>query len=121
MKIKSFWNRERKLLTTDQILAERKLLPRLKLMGYLFFGLSIASLLFIFLANESSTITPMIDETLNIPLLEDDTIDELDLNPFEVLNFYVISFIFAAIGAACLYITKIKKRQLFQENPLSKD
>ena len=119
MKIKSFWNREAKPLTPDQINIERKLLPRLKLMGYLFFALSIASLLFVIFMNEASS--PLVDEVLDIsyvnPAIGDEGADSLELSPLEVLNFYVVSLIFASLGAVCFYFAKIKKRELFLEIP----
>lgn len=121
MKIKNFWNREPKPLTQDQLLIERKLMPRLKLMGYLFFALSIASLLFVIFMNDASS--PITEEVLNIsyidPAIGEEGADQLELSPLEVLNFYVVSLIFASMGAICFYVAKIKKRELFQELPVT--
>ncbi len=123
MKIKRFWSREPKPLTQAQLDIERKLLPRLKLMGYVFFALSLASFLFVLLAEESNNtfLAPLTEEigespSIQTPLIENDLGDEIELSPFDVLNFYVVSLIFASVGTLCFYLTKKKKDELFQEN-----
>ncbi len=85
--------------------SERKLLPRLKLMSYIFFVLSIASLLFI-LTFEEETL-------LNAELTEQE--EEVELAPTEVLNFYFISFLFAAGGVGCLLLAKSRAKNLLEE------
>jgi hypothetical protein len=41
----------------------------------------------------------------------------LELNPLEVLNFYMVGFIFAVMGIACFFIARRKRKILFHETP----
>jgi hypothetical protein len=88
---------------------ERKLIPRLKLMSYIFFTLSLASLLFILTFEEEELIASPTELEATIPL------EEEELAPTEVLNFYFVSFVFAAMGTACLLLVKNRTKKLFAE------
>ncbi len=114
MKIKSFWNRKSPSLTPTQLEIERKLLPRLFLMGYIFAFLTLASLLFVLLI-APKTLTEEGSVGAEISLIEEEFPDELELQVTEVLNFYLITVIFAAVGISCFYLGKRKKRELYQE------
>ncbi len=120
MKIKSFWNKGSPSLTPSQLEMEKKLLPRLFLMGYIFIALSLSSLLFIVLIDPKTLVEEMspLAETL---IIEDEFPDELELQVTEVLNFYAISLIFASLATTCFYLGKIKKRELFQEVLVTKE
>ena len=115
MKIKSFWNRERKPLTPPQLEIEKKLLPRLKLMGYIFIALSCASLLFVIFQSSPQEISDISNIEIEIG------VTEIELNPLEVLNFYAIAFIFASVGFLCFFLTKKKKQELFQESVIKEE
>ena len=90
---------------------ERKLLPRLKLMGYIFFVLSLASLFFVLTFEEPPAVESegFIEE------------EELELSPTEVLNFYVISLVFASLGTTCLLLKKKRAKLLTPSQPLCSD
>lgn len=103
---------------------ERKLLPRLKFMGYVMFTLCLASFIYAMIAKEITNLSgiqsKLGSDKLNPPeavsgfeILLDD--GELELIPTEVLNFYFVAFIFAAIGTTCFFIASKKKKTLFQE------
>ena len=95
MKIKSFWNREPKTLSPSQLAIERQLIPRLKLMGFIFLFLSLASLGFILFSNKATQqiLSSLKEEIEQIAFGEADLLDgqdlqeELELEPMEVLNF----------------------------------
>ena len=102
---------------------EYKLLPRLKFMGYIFFCLSLASLVFAFfvhgqkiqplpvIIDENSILTDI--ERLSGAVLFTD-MAPLEIAPEDVLNFYAVSFIFGSIGASLFYLS-FKKRQKLTE------
>jgi hypothetical protein len=101
---------------------ERKLIPRLKFMGYVMFSLFLVSFVFALTVKEEMIITPEAtrEESSNgeeleaaSPFLTDDS--ELELAATEVLNFYAVSFVFAAIGSACFLIAWKKRKTLFHE------
>jgi hypothetical protein len=100
---------------------ERKLIPRLKFMGYVMCTLSLAAFVFALVVKEDEVITRETiqkEETSNSaeieavsPLLTDDA--ELELAPTEVLNFYLVSLIFAAVSASCFVIAWKKRKTLY--------
>lgn len=101
---------------------ERKLIPRLKFMGYVMLTCALASLLFALIVKEDTVATPELMQEVGSnseemeatsTLLTDDT--ELELAATEVLNFYGVSFVFAVIGASCFVIAWKKSKTLFQE------
>jgi hypothetical protein len=99
---------------------ESQLLPRLKFMGYLLLGLAALTLVFSMVISLTDLFTP--EEFSIVPEMEISSILDLfndsenNPNPFEVLNFYVISTIFAAVGLTCLWIAKKKKKHLQIKN-----
>ena len=103
-----------------QIEVEKKLLPRLKLMGYIMSVLSAATLIFALVIKEDSTTPESIQA--GFPVLEEIEASsgmallmeegELEFNPTEVLNFYIVSLIFATIGISCFLITRKKRKRL---------
>jgi hypothetical protein len=103
---------------------ERKLLPRLKFMGYVMLTLCSAAFLFALIAKEEieapnfslqeGFVAPeQIEAVARMELLPED--DEPELNPTEVLNFYFVSFIFGLIGTACFFIAWKKKKTVVQQ------
>ena len=115
MKNKSFLNKleELKPQIPVHLEVERKLLPRLKFMGYVMFVLSLISFGFALTVKEEALIlpqeTPKNQELETVAtLLIDDT--ELELAAIEVLNFYAVSFVFAAIGGSCFLIAWKKRK-----------
>jgi hypothetical protein len=118
MKNKSLLNKieDLKPRIPKQIHVERNLLPRLKLMGYILSGLAVCSLTFAILAPKEPSITQeefSSRDAAGMSLNTDE--DFLELNPTEVLNFYMVSFLFASVGAACFLITWKKRKLLFRE------
>jgi hypothetical protein len=118
MKNKSFLNKleELKSKTPAHLEVEKKLLPRLKFMGYLMFGLCLVSFVFALTVNEetpfnSETTAPIPSEIeATAPFLTED-----ELTPTAVLNFYVISLVFAVVGASCFLIAWKKAKTLFPQ------
>jgi hypothetical protein len=128
MKNKSFLSKleELKPQVPIHLEVERKLIPRLKFMGYTMFTLCLAAFVFALIVPEEAAITTeAIPEDISTNLeieeatapLTDDS--ELELTPTEVLNFYAVSFVFALVGVACFLIAAKKRKTLFQESPLS--
>jgi hypothetical protein len=99
--------------------SEKKLLPRLKFMGYVMSILCAATVTFAIVAPEQpeSEAQMMLDPYANKPhaagiSLENE--DELlELTPAEVLNYYVISAVFALVGGACFFICWRKEKHFF--------
>ena len=98
---------------------EKKLLPRLKFMGYVMYAFCLAAFLFaliieteIFGARGLAEQSP-IEAISELELMPENTLLEFD--PTEVLNFYFVALIFAMIGSACFFIAWKKKKILFQE------
>ncbi len=128
MKNKSFLNKfqELKPKVKVQLEVEQKLLPRLKIMGYLMIFLTLIALVFAILSPTESTIGPEI-ETQDFANLQSSGInigneeDLLDLNVKDVLNFYMVSFVFALVGASCFLIGWKKKKTLFGKIELNEE
>lgn len=102
-------------LSPEKLEMERKLLPRLRLMGYIFFALALATLIFILTFEEELPSAESQLETTSSLLIEEESL--LDSNPTEVFNFYLVSLLFASLGSLCIFIEKRKKRDLMQEAP----
>jgi hypothetical protein len=129
MKNKSFLSKfeELKPEVPIHLSVERKLVPRLKFMGYVMYVLCLAALAFAITIKEEIEVVPPPQEGFIEPeemevvsglnLISED--GELELSPTEVLNFYFISVIFALIGTACFLIVWKKKKTLFQESQVS--
>jgi hypothetical protein len=110
---KSFLN---KFKTPSTLETERKLLPRLKFMGYVMYGWSVWALCFALMdVTETATLTY---ESYSIPSVGGIAIDQSDtlpeINPKDVLNFYAISAIFAVVGTACIWIERMKRKKLLR-------
>lgn len=95
---------------------EKKLLPRLKAMSYIFYVCSAISLSYaIFGPREAQEDHPVLfsNESTELysglPALTDETPFELD--PKEVLNFYVISLLFTIGGSLILFIAWKKQKE----------
>lgn len=94
---------------------EIKLLPRLRFMGYLLLTISLITFTFAMLAPQEEAIhatLPATDHSAfaqegelssGISLFTEDT--PFELNPTEILNFYVVSIIFAGVGGLLLLTT----------------
>jgi ABC-type glycerol-3-phosphate transport system permease component len=132
MKNKSFLSKfeELKPKVPIHLDMERKLLPRLKFMGYVMLVFCLAAFIFAFsFKEETEIIGPPPQEGFTDPdqteavskieLISED--GQLELNPTEVLNFYLVSFIFAVIGTTCFLIAWKKKKKLFQEPQTNKE
>lgn len=95
---------------------ERKLLPRLKFMGYVMYVWSGASLAFAFMIPEEKQSSAY--ENYTIPnftgmTFEEDEEDLPEYKATEVLNFFLVAGIFAAVGTTCFWIEKKKRKTLF--------
>jgi hypothetical protein len=97
---------------------ERKLSGRLKFMAYLFFALTLASLLFALFAQEEKHAVPLQREENSI-LMDIEAIsgaalfsdrESLELSIQDVLNFYVVSLIFASIGIYLFHFSSKNSR-----------
>lgn len=129
MKNKNFLNKinDLKPKAPVPIEVERKLLPRLKFMGYVLFVLCLISFLYAIIAKEETEtakekegfVDP--EQTEAVSGFEILLEDELEFSPNEVLNFYLVSFIFAFVGAACFLIVWKKKKTLFQDPHIGKE
>lgn len=99
---------------------EKKLLPRLKFMGFVMYALCLAAFTYALTAKEEiesvppkeGLIDPETTEAAAAFLLEE---GELDLSPTEVLNFYLVALIFATVGTTCFIIFWKKRKKLFQQ------
>jgi hypothetical protein len=123
MKNKSFLSNfdELKPKTPLHLDVERKLLPRLKFMGYVMCVLCIASLIFAILAqsdpvDQSAMVQGRILNVDGVALSLENPEDLLEFNPCEVLNFYFVGFIFALVGSICFLTAWKKKRVLFHKS-----
>ena len=112
MKNKSFSSKE-----ATHLEAERKLLPRLIFMGYILTGLFVITLGFAIATQNSAAVenTLATEETtapnaLIMALIQDENLREP--SPTEILNFYVVSAIFALVGATCFLVGWKKKKIL---------
>lgn len=112
MKNKNFSNKK-----AEHLEAEKKLLPRLVFMGYVMIVLCVATLGFAIAAQHS----PAVENTLAaegaiapnallMALMDDENLREP--SPTEILNFYVVSAIFAVVGATCFFIVWKKRKIL---------
>ena len=107
---------ERAEAKAARIESEKKLLPRLRFMGYTMFILCVASVAFAIAAPEQpvSEAELMLDHfssktnAAGASLENDDEL--LELTPAEVLNYYVIAVVFAIVGGACFFISWKKER-----------
>ncbi len=128
MNNKTFWNKLNTLKpkTAEQLEVERKLLPRLRLMGYLLIGISVLTCSYAIIAPKEEQIYYAHKEQKNaffqqnelssgLSLETDDT--PFELNPSEVLNFFVVSATFAGIGGLLLFTVWNRRKQL----PIKKD
>ena len=96
--------------------SEKKLLPRLKFMGYVMLILAVASVTFAVVAPEEleSEVEMAMDRfspnahAAGLSLENDE--DLLELTPAEVLNYYLIGVVFALVGGACFLICWRKKK-----------
>jgi hypothetical protein len=131
MKNKSFLNKfeELKPKVPIHLDVEKKLVPRLKFMGYVMYVLSLIAFAFAFTIKEEGEIIQPLQEGFTEPeeiealtgiyLMSDD--DELELGPTEVLNFYLVSSIFAVVGTSCFLIVWKKKKTLFHETQVKNE
>lgn len=121
MKNKSFLSKFRELSPKSpaNLDVERKLLPRLKFMGYVMCFFALASLAFAIAAPEESIISAEMErdvpslETAGLNLENEEGV--LELSPTDVLNFYAISLVFAAVAASCFLSAKQKRKLLFHD------
>lgn len=111
MKNKSFSNKPKAPLHTE---TERKLLPRLKFIGYVTIVLTLSALTFAIIAPEDPEIGPELvlenipkKSTAGLSLEEE---EPLELSSKEVFNYYVVSGIFALVAASCFLIAWKKKK-----------
>lgn len=102
---------------------ERKLLPRLKFMGYIMCFWCAAALVLAFLAPKNAAADIEHPEASTFSFggvaLENNEEESLEFEAFEVLNFYFVSLTFAAVAASCFAIAWKKKKKLFHETPAS--
>lgn len=100
--------------------SEKKLLPRLKFMGYVMTILCFATLTFAIVAPaQSESEAELMLETYAAKqnsaglTLENDE-ELLELTPAEVLNYYVITVVFALVGGACFFICWRKRKHFLR-------
>ncbi len=107
-------------LKAERLDSEKKLLPRLKFMGYVMQILAVASVTFAIVAPEESELETQLEmerfsaknKAAGLSLENDD--DLLELTPAEVLNYYLIGAIFAVVGSSCFFICWKKKKHLWR-------
>ncbi len=119
MKNKTFLNKmeELKPHIPVQLDVERKLLPRLKFMGYVMFVCCLASVAFAIFAPKEQIAdfeVAAYDQVYLAGVALGPDEDPLELSPTEVFNFYLIGLVFASVGAACFLTAWKKKRSLFK-------
>ena len=124
---KSFLNKleELKPQVPVHLEIERKLIPRLKFMGYVMLVLCLASFIFALTIKEETAVAsePTIaavstHEELEAVIPSPLTDEELEFVATEVLNFYAISFVFGLIGVSCFLIAWRKRKTLFQDSEI---
>lgn len=127
MKNKNFWNSLNtfKPGTPEQVEVERKLLPRLRVMGYLLVGISVLTFTYAIVAPKEEELYYLHQEEKNaffqenelssgLSLATDDT--PFELNPSEVLNFFVVSATFAGVGGLLLFTCWNRRKLIFLKN-----
>ncbi len=95
---------------------EKKLIPRLKFMGYVMYSLSLASMLFAMInleEKEQGGQTVSLEAVTGFQLLMEE--EEREPTPKEVLNFYFVGGIFALVGVSCFLIARRKNKVLNQD------
>ena len=118
MKNKNFSSKFEETKVDNKPDTEFKLLPRLKFLGYVMSIIAVATLTFAIVVPEESEITAELLQhehdikKNNAGLLLDNDEDILEFDASDVLNFYMISAVFAAIGATC-FVIAWKKRKDF--------
>jgi hypothetical protein len=117
MKNKSLLNKIEALTPKGphQIDIERKLLPRLKLVGYIMYTFCLVSLTYAIVGPgmpelELAANNYNLTQLAGLPLEEE--LPELPHN--EVLNYYLISSVFAVMGTGCFIIAWKKRKKLFR-------
>ncbi len=93
---------------------EQNLLPRLKWMSFILFALALGSLLIAFIGPKELS-----DEVQALIRLQErlfGEIGKLEPRAHEVLNFYVVSAIFAIIGLSLFLIFWKKSKSLLKTN-----
>jgi hypothetical protein len=97
--------------------SEKKLLPRLKFMGYVMAILCIAAVTFAIVAPEpDGELEPFASKLPTASLALESEDELLELTPAEVLNYYVIGAVFALVGGACFFICWRKEKHFFSKN-----
>jgi hypothetical protein len=119
MKNKSFSNEceAQQPKASIQLDVERKLLPRLKFIGYITYMWCAAAFALAILAPKNTAIdTDYSNQNFAVSGLDLEDAEELEeFNAFEVLNFYAVSAIFAVVGTACFMIAWRKQKVLFEK------
>jgi hypothetical protein len=118
MKNKSFESEMPKPKEPTHLDTEKKLLPRLKFIGYITYLWCGATLALAMLAPKDIAIKldyPEQNAFTSSGLQLESTEELEEFNAFEVLNFYVVSVIFAVVGTACFMIAWRKKKLLFEK------
>jgi len=127
MKNKSFLSKfeELKPKVPVQLEVERRLLPRLKFMGYVMCILGLTTVAYAVFIPKDPRIGPetaQMEEPV-VPVMAESGIltdeDPLELTPNEVLNFYAVALIFAGVGASCFLIAWKKRKALIQETQMN--
>jgi hypothetical protein len=114
MKNKSFLSKleELKPEVPIHLEVERKLIPRLKFMGYVMYFFCLLSFVFaLTIKEEEELLISELETNSEIPAILTDE-SELELAATEVLNFYFVSLVFALVGTACFLIAWKKGKKL---------
>ena len=110
---------------------ERKLVPRLRFMAYLFFFLAVASFFFAcFTHAEEQQKMSSFHQQQNRLLLDIEAIlnrygggslfsdmESLELSSEDVFNFYVVALLFGTIGISLFYFSQKPKVAKFDQEP----
>ena len=129
MKNKSFLNKfkELKPLMTIHHESERKLLPRLKFMGYVLLTISLITFGFALNMEKENLRGPNADPDNAFTSPQEMTqsaglsLEDADLKPSDILNFFAISITFAAVGGSCFLIAWKKQKTLFSEKETNEE
>ena len=98
---------------------EKKLIPRLRVMGFILFAFSLCSLSYAYFSMsydspfDDDGFLSVTEETAfsGFSFEDDPASPPFELTPGERLNFYIVAAIFAAVGIGCLAISKKKQRE----------
>ena len=101
-----------KFKTPSPLETERKLLPRLKFMGYVLYGWCVWAVGFAVIDVGEAASYENLSVSHKSELFGEEEEELPEFRPKDVLNFYVVGAIFAVVGTACFVIERKKRKTL---------